>query len=64
MKKYDKLKELINEWIEREKENYDEAKRSAGINCCGCCMASGALDAYKKVLADIKELESEFGFND
>lgn len=55
--KYDILKGLINEWIEREKENFEDAKKSAGVNCAGANMAIGAIDAYKQVLSDIKELE-------
>lgn len=56
---YKILKELINEWIELEKENYSEAKAVAGIDCAGACMANGAIDAYKQVLSDIEELEKE-----
>lgn len=59
MSKYDILKELIREWIEREEEDLDEAVASAGTNCAGASMAMGALDAYKQVLADIDELERE-----
>lgn len=43
--------ETANDLIEKEMSNYIEAKDSAGINCCGACMASGALD----VLRIIKE---------
>jgi hypothetical protein len=57
--KYKIIKELIGEWIEREQENYEEAVESAGINCCGACMASGALEAYRQVLSDIESLEQE-----
>lgn len=51
MKKYDLLKELINAWIEREKENIEE--------CHGIQSAQGALNAYRQVLFDIEELEQE-----
>jgi hypothetical protein len=57
--KYDTLKELIGEWIEREEENLEEARASAGINCAGAGMAMGALDAYRQVLSDIADLEAE-----
>jgi hypothetical protein len=59
MSKYKILKELICEWIDREQENFSEAKQSAGINCPGACMALGAIDAYKQVLEDISSLEQE-----
>ncbi len=62
--KYNTLKKLINEWVEREKENYDEAKKSGGVDCCGACLALGALDAYQQVLGDIKELERKVVIND
>jgi hypothetical protein len=55
--KYKILKEAINEWIDLETENFNEAKASAGVNCAGAAMALGALDAYRQVLSDIKELE-------
>lgn len=57
MNKYDVLVELIEEWIESEQESYEEARESAGVNCCGACMAQGALDAYRQVLADIASLQ-------
>ena len=57
--KYKILKELINEWIEREQENLKESLELAGHNSPGACMAMGALDAYKQVLSDINELEAE-----
>lgn len=57
--KYKILKELINEWIEHETENYNEARSLAGINSPGACMASGAIDAYRQVLSDIEELQME-----
>lgn len=57
MSKYDVLKELIGEWIEREKENFEEARQSAGVNCPGACMASGAIEAFRQVLSDIEEFE-------
>lgn len=53
---YKILKELINQWIEREEENYDEAK-VFGVDCAGAAMALGALDAYNQVLSDIASLE-------
>ena len=58
-KKYAILKELINDWIEREMYNLEEARLSAGIDCPGACLASGALEAYRQVLSDIEELETE-----
>lgn len=57
MSKYTILKEQINEWIEREKQNLKEAMEDGGINCIGAGMAMGALDAYRQVLLDIEELE-------
>jgi hypothetical protein len=59
MSKYKILKELINEWLETETENYSEAMRLGGGNMPGACMASGAIDAYRTVLKDIEELEKE-----
>ena len=47
-----KLLAEIDIMIKREEERYKEAKESAGINCCGACMASGAIE----VLIEIKEL--------
>ena len=64
MSKYKILKELINDWIDREKENFDEARKSAGVNCAGAAMALGAIDAYKQVLSDIDELEQEASITD
>lgn len=58
MSKYKILKEQIQEWIEREKENFDEA-RKYGVNTPGASMAVGAIEAYEQVLRDIAELESE-----
>ncbi len=58
MSKYAVLKELINEWIERERENMEEALPS-GVNCAGYCMAAGAFEAYCQVLSEIAELETE-----
>lgn len=59
MSKYKIIKELINERIDREKENYQEARELSGVNSPGACMASGAIDAYNTVLSDIAELERE-----
>jgi hypothetical protein len=59
MNKYKVLKELINQWIKRETENYSEAMRLGGGNMPGAYTASGAIDAYKTVLKDIEELEKE-----
>jgi hypothetical protein len=59
MSKYEILKECIGEWLERERDNYEEAKKSAGTNCPGACMAAGAIEAYEQVLSDITELEKE-----
>lgn len=53
------LKELLQEYIEREKEEFKDAKESAGPNCPGACLALGALDAYRQVLTDIEDLEQE-----
>ena len=55
--KYKILKEVINEWIEREHENLHDAVKSAGSNSVGAAMCMGALEAYKQVLSDIEELE-------
>lgn len=64
MDKYKLLIDLINQCIEQERENQKEAAKSAGVNCCGSCMAMGAIDAYRQVLSDIGELTQEVGFND
>lgn len=63
MSKYAVLKELINEWIEREQENMQQALPS-GVDCAGYCMAAGAFEAYCQVLSDIAELETEIGVVD
>ena len=57
MSKYKILKELINEWIEREKEDLAECKDHGGYNTVGAGMAMGALEAYRQVLTDISQLE-------
>lgn len=62
--KYKILKQLIGEWIERETENLIDIRKTNGVNCVAYGMASGALDAYKQVLSDIEELESEGVIND
>lgn len=59
MNKYQILKELINAWIEREKENMQDIRRTNGTNCAAYSMALGAVDAYQQVLTDIAELETE-----
>lgn len=63
MSKYAVLKELVQAWINQEKENMQEAK-SAGINSPAFCMAIGAHDAYKQVLSDIAALEAEVGITE
>ncbi len=59
MSKYEILKEFIEESLEREKENFREASKSAGVNCAGASMAIGAVDAFEEVLTYIEELEEE-----
>jgi len=50
----EEYKERMKEWLYRamdmEKENMDEAQKSAGMDCVGFGMADGAHDAYKNVL--------------
>lgn len=55
--KYHELESVILEAIDDEIVNRDEAKKSAGINCPGCCMAMGAIDAYREVLRMIDDVE-------
>lgn len=59
MNNYSALKEQIDDWIQREKENLEEATKVAGINCVGAGMAMGAIDAYEEVLSAILELEGK-----
>lgn len=59
MSKYDILKEMINDWLDREKKNFQDARKSAGINSPGSAMALGAMEAYQQVLDDISKLENE-----
>ena len=54
MSKYTILKEQINEWIAREEENLDEC---SDHNCYMAGVIIGAIEAYRQVLLDIKELE-------
>jgi hypothetical protein len=61
MSKYAILKELINEWIERERENMEHAL-PFGVDCAGYSLAAGAFEAYCQVLSDIAELESEVSY--
>lgn len=59
MEKYKILQELINQWVEREKEKLKELREYEGINSPAVCRAVGALSAYEQVLSDIAELERE-----
>jgi len=51
------LKELINQRIEHEKENYKEACFDVGDDSPGALLSGGALGAYQQILKDIEDLE-------
>lgn len=60
MNKYEILEGLIKQWLNRAKEDYEEARKIGGVNCTGACIASGAIDAYNIILNDIQALKREF----
>lgn len=57
--KYEILKELISEWLTTAKEDAIEAHQTGGQNCYGLGFAEGEVSAYRQILADIVELETE-----